>query len=127
VKAVELNSSTDCDELAHFLYAALHGAILQSKVDHSAAPMERFKKTLFAAVLRPAPPALIAGHALAGRLPDRRGEDGHLDDQYGRPYYAGDGRPAFALRRNESPEAVGFRSADGPVSSVERPSASQRR
>jgi TetR/AcrR family transcriptional repressor of nem operon len=56
VKAGELDSSTDCDELAHFLYAALHGAILQSKVEHSPAPMERFKKTLFAAVLRPALP-----------------------------------------------------------------------
>jgi TetR/AcrR family transcriptional repressor of nem operon len=53
VKAKELHSSTDCDELAHFIYAALHGAILQAKVEHSAAPLKRFKKTLFAMVLRP--------------------------------------------------------------------------
>ena len=55
VKAGELHSSSDCDELAHFLYAALHGAILQSKVEHSPAPLKRFKKTLFAVVLRPDP------------------------------------------------------------------------
>ena len=57
VKAGELDSSTHCDELAQFLYAALQGAILQSKVEHSPAPLERFKKTLFAAVLQPAPRA----------------------------------------------------------------------
>jgi TetR/AcrR family transcriptional repressor of nem operon len=57
VKAGELPSSADCDELAHFLYAALHGAILQSKVEHGPAPLERFKKTLFALVLRPDPPS----------------------------------------------------------------------
>jgi TetR/AcrR family transcriptional regulator, transcriptional repressor for nem operon len=51
VTAGELPPSTDCDQLAHFLYAALHGAILQSKVEHSPAPLERFKKTLFTAVL----------------------------------------------------------------------------
>jgi TetR/AcrR family transcriptional repressor of nem operon len=56
VKAGELHSSADCDELAHFLYAALHGAILQSKVEHSPAPLKRFKKTLFTVVLRPALP-----------------------------------------------------------------------
>ena len=56
VKAGELHASADCDELAHFLYAALHGAILQSKVEHSPAPLKRFKKTLFAVVLRPEPP-----------------------------------------------------------------------
>ena len=55
VKARELHSSTECDELAHFIYAALNGAILQSKVEHSAAPLKRFKKTLFAMVLRPGP------------------------------------------------------------------------
>ena len=55
VKAGELPPSADCDELAHFLYAALHGAILQSKVEHSPVPLERFKKTLFAVVLRPDP------------------------------------------------------------------------
>lgn len=53
VKTGELHSSADCGELAHFLYAALHGAILQSKVEHSSVPLKRFKKTLFAVVLRP--------------------------------------------------------------------------
>jgi TetR/AcrR family transcriptional repressor of nem operon len=56
VAAGELASSADCDELAHFLYAALNGAILQAKVDHSPVPLERFKKSLFAVVLRPDPP-----------------------------------------------------------------------
>jgi TetR/AcrR family transcriptional repressor of nem operon len=56
VKAGELHSSADCDELAHFLYSGLHGAILQSKVQHSPAPLERLKKTLFSVVLRPKPP-----------------------------------------------------------------------
>lgn len=53
VKAGELDASADCNELAHFLYAALQGAILQSKVEHSSAPLQRFKKTLFTIVLRP--------------------------------------------------------------------------
>jgi TetR/AcrR family transcriptional regulator, transcriptional repressor for nem operon len=56
VKARELHASADCDELSYFLYAALHGAILQSKIERSPAPLERFKKTLFAVVIRPAPP-----------------------------------------------------------------------
>jgi TetR/AcrR family transcriptional repressor of nem operon len=56
VRAGELAASSDCDELAHFLYAALNGAILQAKVEHSPAPLERFKKTLFAVVLRSAAP-----------------------------------------------------------------------
>ena len=34
MKAGELHSSADCDELAQFLYASLQGAILQSKVEH---------------------------------------------------------------------------------------------
>lgn len=55
VKAGELHSSADCNELAQFLYASLQGAILQSKVEQSPAPLERFKKTLFALVLRPLP------------------------------------------------------------------------
>ena len=56
MKTGELHSSADSDELARFVYAALQGAILQSKVEHSAIPLKRFKKTLFAVVLRPAPP-----------------------------------------------------------------------
>jgi TetR/AcrR family transcriptional repressor of nem operon len=56
VKAGELTSSANSDELASFVYAALQGAILQSKVEHSASPLKRFKKTLFAVVLQSAPP-----------------------------------------------------------------------
>jgi len=52
VTAGELPPSADCEELAHFLYASLHGAILQSKVEQSPAPMERFRKVLFSTVLR---------------------------------------------------------------------------
>jgi TetR/AcrR family transcriptional repressor of nem operon len=48
----ELSTSADCDELAHFLYASLHGAILQSKVERSSAPLKLFKKVLFSTVLR---------------------------------------------------------------------------
>jgi TetR/AcrR family transcriptional regulator, transcriptional repressor for nem operon len=52
VSTGELSSSADCDELAHFLYASLHGAILQSKVERTSVPMKRFKKVLFSTVLR---------------------------------------------------------------------------
>ena len=52
VKARELAASTECDELAHFTYAGLHGAILQAKVDGTARPLQRFKKVLFSTVLR---------------------------------------------------------------------------
>ena len=50
--AGELSSTTDCDELAHFLYASEHGAILQSKVERTSVPIKRFKKVLFSTVLR---------------------------------------------------------------------------
>jgi TetR/AcrR family transcriptional regulator, transcriptional repressor for nem operon len=52
VAAGELSPATDCDELAHFIYASLQGAILQSKVEHSSVPIERFKKVLLSTVLR---------------------------------------------------------------------------
>ena len=52
IAAGELSSATDCDELAHFLFASLQGAILQSKVEHSSVPIERFKKVLLSTVLR---------------------------------------------------------------------------
>src|ERR1700688_387298 len=44
VAAGDLSAAADCNELAHFLYASLHGAILQSKVERTAVPMKRFKK-----------------------------------------------------------------------------------
>jgi TetR/AcrR family transcriptional repressor of nem operon len=52
VAAGELSPATDCEELAHFLFASLQGAILQSKVEHSSVPIERFKKVLLSTVLR---------------------------------------------------------------------------
>ena len=48
----ELPASTDVREVASFLYASWHGAILQSKVEQSAKPLERFKKVLFSQILR---------------------------------------------------------------------------
>ena len=52
VTAGDLSSATDCDELAHFLYASLQGAILESKVERSSAPLKRFKKVVFSTLLR---------------------------------------------------------------------------
>jgi len=47
-----LSAAADCDQLAHFLYASLHGAILQSKAERTSLPMKRFKKVLFSTILR---------------------------------------------------------------------------
>ena len=52
VTAGELSSGANCDELAHFLYASLQGATLESKVERSSAPLERFKKVVFSTLLR---------------------------------------------------------------------------
>ena len=52
VAAGEISSATDCEELAHFIFASLQGAILQSKVEHSSVPIERFQKVLLSTVLR---------------------------------------------------------------------------
>ena len=52
VTAGDLSSATDCVELAHFLYASLQGAILESKVERSSAPLKRFKKVVFSTLLR---------------------------------------------------------------------------
>ena len=52
VKTGELPKSTDCNDLAGFLCATLHGAVLQAKVDRSAAPLQRCIKVLFSTVLR---------------------------------------------------------------------------
>jgi TetR/AcrR family transcriptional repressor of nem operon len=51
-RAGDLPRSADCEELAHFLYASLQGAILQAKVLRNPKPLERFKKLLFETVLR---------------------------------------------------------------------------
>lgn len=45
--AGELSASTDVRELASFLYSSWQGAILQSKVEQSIKPLERFKSVLF--------------------------------------------------------------------------------
>ena len=51
VDAGELSASTDVREVASFLYSSWQGAILQSKVDQSVKPLERFKKVLFSQIL----------------------------------------------------------------------------
>ena len=52
VTAGDLSSTTDCEKLAHFLYASLQGAILESKVERSSAPLERFQEVVFSTLLR---------------------------------------------------------------------------
>ena len=52
VSAGELSPSTDVREVGGFLYSSWQGAILQSKVEQSVKPLERFKKVLFGHVLR---------------------------------------------------------------------------
>jgi TetR/AcrR family transcriptional repressor of nem operon len=52
VDAGELSASTDVREVASFLYSSWHGAILQSKVELSIKPLERFKRVLFSQILR---------------------------------------------------------------------------
>jgi TetR/AcrR family transcriptional repressor of nem operon len=56
VAAGELAPSTDCDETAAFILAALQGATLLAKAQRSPRPLERFEEVLFERVLeRPAP------------------------------------------------------------------------
>ena len=52
VDAGELSASTDVREVASFLYSSWQGAILQSKVELSIKPLERFKRVLFSQILR---------------------------------------------------------------------------
>jgi TetR/AcrR family transcriptional regulator, transcriptional repressor for nem operon len=52
VKTGELPRKTECDELASFLIASLQGAILQSKTERNAVPVERFKRLIFSTLLR---------------------------------------------------------------------------
>jgi len=52
VDARELPSSTDVREVASFFYSSWQGAILQSKVDQSVKPLERFKNVMFRLILR---------------------------------------------------------------------------
>ena len=51
VDAGELPASTDVREIASFLYSSWQGAVLQSKVELSSKPLERFKRVLFSQIL----------------------------------------------------------------------------
>ncbi len=52
VKNGEVPRKTECDELAGFLIASFQGAILQSKTERNAIPLERFKHLIFSTLLR---------------------------------------------------------------------------
>jgi TetR/AcrR family transcriptional regulator, transcriptional repressor for nem operon len=52
VKSGDLSRKYDCDELAGFLIASLQGAILQSKTERNAVPLDRFKHLIFSTFLR---------------------------------------------------------------------------
>jgi TetR/AcrR family transcriptional repressor of nem operon len=52
VETGEVPQKTECDELAGFLIASLQGAILQSKTERNAVPVERFKHLIFSTLLR---------------------------------------------------------------------------
>jgi TetR/AcrR family transcriptional repressor of nem operon len=52
VKAGELPADTDCDEVAGFILSSIQGATLLAKAMRSAEPIARFKRILFADVLR---------------------------------------------------------------------------
>jgi TetR/AcrR family transcriptional regulator, transcriptional repressor for nem operon len=51
VKSGDLSRKNDCDELASFLIASMQGAILQSKVERTGAPIDRFKHLFFSTLL----------------------------------------------------------------------------
>jgi TetR/AcrR family transcriptional regulator, transcriptional repressor for nem operon len=51
VKRGDLSRKNDCDELAGFLVASMQGAILQSKVERTGAPIDRFKHLFFSTLL----------------------------------------------------------------------------
>ena len=48
----EIDKAFAADELAEFLLASWHGAILRMKVERSAAPLQRFKRIAFATVFK---------------------------------------------------------------------------
>ncbi|MBS0582066.1 MAG: TetR family transcriptional regulator C-terminal domain-containing protein [Proteobacteria bacterium] len=50
--AGEIDEAFSADELAEFLLASWHGAILRMKVERSAAPLQRFKRIAFATVFK---------------------------------------------------------------------------
>jgi TetR/AcrR family transcriptional repressor of nem operon len=51
VDAGELSASVDIREVANFLYSSWQGAVMQSKVELTAKPLERFKRVLFSQIL----------------------------------------------------------------------------
>ncbi|MBS0515211.1 MAG: TetR family transcriptional regulator C-terminal domain-containing protein [Proteobacteria bacterium] len=50
--AGEIDRTFAADELAEFLLASWHGAILRMKVERSASPLQRFKRIAFATVFK---------------------------------------------------------------------------
>jgi TetR/AcrR family transcriptional repressor of nem operon len=52
VKRGDVSRKSDCDELASFLNASMQGAILQSKVERTPVPIERFKHLFFSTILQ---------------------------------------------------------------------------
>jgi len=51
VRIGEVPRKTECDELAGFLIASMQGAILLSKTERNAVPLERFKHLIFSILL----------------------------------------------------------------------------
>jgi TetR/AcrR family transcriptional regulator, transcriptional repressor for nem operon len=51
VKIGVVPRKTECNEMAGFLISSLQGAILQSKTERSAVPLERFKHLIFTTML----------------------------------------------------------------------------
>jgi len=52
VKARDLPTSFDCEDVAAFIVSSLQGANLLAKAQQSPAPVERFKHILFSTILR---------------------------------------------------------------------------
>jgi TetR/AcrR family transcriptional repressor of nem operon len=52
----DLRANLEPDDLAEFLLAGWHGALLRMKVDRSPEPLERFKRIVFATILVPPAP-----------------------------------------------------------------------
>jgi TetR/AcrR family transcriptional repressor of nem operon len=60
VKAGDLPTDTNCDELALFIHSAFEGALLIAKAQRNTKPMESFLKTLFGSVIPSLPVAKIS-------------------------------------------------------------------
>ncbi len=53
VKAGEVASNLDCEEVARFIVSSHQGAILLAKAEHSPEPIGRLEHMLFSVILRP--------------------------------------------------------------------------